>query len=45
MEFNELGNKIELGLGWLRAVAQGYTYSCNKIELESNCQKNLKNCK
>ena len=22
-----------MGLGWLRAVAQGYNYSCNKIKL------------
>ena len=33
-EFNELGCKIELGFGWLRAVAQGYNYSYNKINLE-----------
>ena len=28
-----LGTKIGLGLGWLRAVAQGYNYNCNNIEL------------
>ena len=26
-----MGSKIELGLGWLRAVAQGYYYSYNNI--------------
>ena len=31
-----------LGFGWLRAVAQGYNYSYNKIELGSNFQNNLK---
>ena len=30
-----------MGLGWLRAVAQGYTYSYNKIEFGSNFQMNL----
>ena len=30
-----------LGLGWLRAVAQGYNYSYNKIELGNNFQKIL----
>ena len=25
---------MELGLGWLRAVAQGYSYSCSKM----NCK-------
>ena len=30
------------GLGWLRAVAQGYNYSCSKIEFVSNFQRNLK---
>ena len=34
--------KIGLGLGWLRAVAQGYNYSCNNIELECNFRKNLR---
>ena len=29
-----------LGLGLLRAVAQGYNYSCNTIELGINFQKN-----
>ena len=33
--------KIELGLGWLRAVAQGYNYSCIRIELGINIQTNL----
>ena len=33
--------KIGLGLGWLRAVAQSYNYSYNKIELGSNVQNNL----
>ena len=31
-----------LGLGWLRVVAQGYKYSCSKIELGSNFQNNFK---
>ena len=35
---------MELGLGWLRAVAQGYSYSCNKIELGSNFQNKLRSC-
>ena len=35
-------NNIWLGLGWMRAVAQCYNYSCNKIELDSNFQKNLR---
>ena len=30
-----------LGLGWLRAVEQGYSYSYNKIGLVRNFQKNL----
>ena len=30
-----------LGLGWLRAAAQGYTYSYNKIHLKSYFQNNL----
>ena len=34
---------MELGLGWLRAVAQVYNYNYNKIELVSSFQKNLKN--
>ena len=29
--------KFRLGLGWLRAAAQGYKYSCNTIKLGSNC--------
>ena len=33
---------MELVLGWLRAVAQGYNYSYNKIEWWSNLQTNLK---
>ena len=43
-EFNELGNTIGLGLGWLRAVAQGYNYKCNTIELGSDFQKNCRSC-
>ena len=31
-----------MGLLWLRAAAQVYTYSCNTIELRINFQKNLK---
>ena len=31
-----------LGLGWLRAVAQGYIYSYIKIELVSNFHKILR---
>ena len=34
-------NTLEFGLGWLRAVAQGYNYSYNKIILESTFQLNL----
>ena len=30
-----------LGLGWPRAVAQGYSYSCNKIEFGCKFLKNL----
>ena len=41
-EFNEFGNKIELGLGQLRAVAQCYNYSYNKIEFGNNFQKTSK---
>ena len=37
----ELRPKIGLGLGWLRAVAQCYNYSYNKIELVSNFESNL----
>ena len=33
-----------LGPGWLRAVAQGYNYSCNKMELVINFQKTLQSC-
>ena len=40
-EFIVLGDKMELGFGWLRAVAQGYIYSYNKNELMSSFQKNL----
>ena len=35
------GVKYRLGIGWLRAVAQGYSYSDNKMTLWSNFQKNL----
>ena len=41
-EFNEFRNKMELGLGCLRAVSQIYKYSCNKVELGINFQINLK---
>ena len=37
----ELVSNIELGLGWLHAVAQGYIYGYNKIESGSNLQRNL----
>ena len=30
-----------LGLGWLRAVAQGHNYSYNKLELGSNFQNDF----
>ena len=40
-ELKKLLNKIELKLGWLRAVAQGYRYSCSKLELWSIFQRNL----
>ena len=42
MKFKELRNKMGLGLGWLRAVAQGYNYNYNKMELWNNFQNNLK---
>ena len=32
-------SKLGLGLGWLREVAQGYSYSYAKIELVRNFQK------
>ena len=41
-QFKELWSNIGLGLGLLRAVAQGYNYSCSKIELARDFQKNLK---
>ena len=39
--FEELESTIELGLGWLRAAAPGYSYSCSKIDSVSNFSKNL----
>ena len=35
---------MELGLGWLRVVAQGYNYmyTCNNIEVTSNFLMNFK---
>ena len=33
-----------MGLGRLRAVAQGYNYNYNKIELGSNFQNSLMSC-
>ena len=36
-----MDSKLEFGLGWLRAVAQGYNCSCNKNELGNNFQRNL----
>ena len=44
MEFIEFGKHIKLWLGWLRAVAQGYAYNCNKIELGISFQMNLMSC-
>ena len=45
MKWTELGNNIELGIGLLRAVAQGYTYdyddNYDKIKLGWNFQMNL----
>ena len=41
-EFKKLWSKIGLGLGWLRAVAQGYNYIYNKMESGSDFQKNFK---
>ena len=38
---NELGSKLELGLGWLRAVAQGYSSGCNGIKLKNQFERNL----
>ena len=44
MEWHEFGNKIELGLRLLRAVAQSYNYNYNykynKIESGCNFQMN-----
>ena len=40
-EFKEFVNNIELGLGWLRAVAQGYKYNYIKIKLWINFLRNL----
>ena len=40
-KLNAFYNKIELGLAWLRAVAQGYNYIYNKIELGSNFQRDV----
>ena len=37
-----MGSKLELGLVWLRAVAHGYAYSYNNIELGTSFQNNLK---
>ena len=34
-------NTIELGLGWLRAAAQGHNYSHNKIGFMINANWNL----
>ena len=36
-----MGRQIELGLGWLRTVAQVCIYSCTTIKLGSNVQHNL----
>ena len=33
-----------MGLGWLRAVAQGYNSIYNNIELVNNFLKNLRSC-
>ena len=33
---------MELGLGWVHAVTQGYNYKYNKIELGISFQRNLK---
>ena len=41
MEFKEVCNNIELGLGWLRAGAQAYSYSCIKMKLGNNFRMNL----
>ena len=38
----QMGDNTGLGLGWLRAVAQGYTYSYNKNELGSIVSNDLK---
>ena len=42
IEFKQCFKTNELVPGWQRAVAQGYNYSYNKIELVINCQLNLK---
>ena len=44
MKFKELVINIQLGLGWLRAVAQGYNYNCIQRDLVSNFQRNLTSC-
>ena len=35
---------IGLGLGWLRAVTQGYNYSYNKTQLKQKTQMDLNRC-
>ena len=40
-DFKDLRSEIGLGLGWLRALAQGYSYSHRTIELASDFQNNL----
>ena len=42
--FAQFENKMGLGLGWLRAVAQGDIYSYSKIGLGSNFQNNSNSC-
>ena len=40
-EFQELRVKMGLGLGWLHAASQGYSYTYNKFELGIDSQNNL----
>ena len=35
---------MELGIGLPRAVAQGFSCSCKKFKLLSNCRRNSKSC-
>ena len=40
-QFKKFWNKMELGLGWLRAAARCYNYNYNKIEMGHGFENNL----